>query len=236
MAHADHGLQQIIRFALVTMLRKGDLRALTKANYRPVTHTLEGVQSKTGLPFKVGIPKDLEQIILTSKGVSILNFTDFSRRWRQLIKKTNMPGLQMRDLRRSAASWALKKSKDMALISATLGHQSIEMTQRYLGTISESRQDIANTLGDLFSTQEKVERVTGIEPVSRPWEGQILPLNHTRENWDETLTPDKTVTQLYPKDQILDSEKSQERSEFSPEILQKEIERRQLLGKHAFYH
>lgn len=25
-----------------------------------------------------------------------------------------------------------------------------------------------------------VERVTGIEPVSYPWEGYVLPLNHTR--------------------------------------------------------
>lgn len=24
------------------------------------------------------------------------------------------------------------------------------------------------------------ERVTGIEPVSQPWEGRVLPLNHTR--------------------------------------------------------
>ena len=26
----------------------------------------------------------------------------------------------------------------------------------------------------------RVERVTGIEPVSQPWEGRVLPLNHTR--------------------------------------------------------
>jgi hypothetical protein len=26
----------------------------------------------------------------------------------------------------------------------------------------------------------KVERVKGIEPSSQPWEGHILPLNHTR--------------------------------------------------------
>jgi hypothetical protein len=26
----------------------------------------------------------------------------------------------------------------------------------------------------------KLERVTGIEPVSQPWEGRVLPLNHTR--------------------------------------------------------
>ena len=27
-----------------------------------------------------------------------------------------------------------------------------------------------------------LERVTGIEPVFQPWEGRILPLNHTRIN------------------------------------------------------
>ncbi len=44
------------------------------------------------------------------------------------------------------------------------------MTQRYLGVISEARQDIANTLGDLFSAPEKMERVMGIEPTSQAWE------------------------------------------------------------------
>jgi len=92
----------------------------------------------------------------------------------------------MRDLRRSAASWALKKSKDIALISATLGHRDIEMTQWYLGVISESRQDIANTLVDLFAAPEKLERVMGIEPTSHAWEARILPLYYTRKIDDST--------------------------------------------------
>ncbi|KKR86253.1 MAG: hypothetical protein UU34_C0018G0014, partial [Candidatus Curtissbacteria bacterium GW2011_GWA1_41_11] len=29
-------------------------------------------------------------------------------------------------------------------------------------------------------TSRKMERVKGIEPSSHPWEGRILPLNHTR--------------------------------------------------------
>ena len=29
----------------------------------------------------------------------------------------------------------------------------------------------------------RVERVKGIEPSSQPWEGHILPLNHTRCRW-----------------------------------------------------
>ena len=33
----------------------------------------------------------------------------------------------------------------------------------------------------------KMERVKGIEPSSQPWEGHILPLNHTR--FEITLQP-----------------------------------------------
>ncbi len=32
-----------------------------------------------------------------------------------------------------------------------------------------------------------MERVTGIEPVSRPWEGHVLPLNHTRTSYLQTI-------------------------------------------------
>ena len=32
---------------------------------------------------------------------------------------------------------------------------------------------------DYFIPKSNMEQVTGIEPVSRPWEGRILPLNHT---------------------------------------------------------
>ncbi len=73
------------------------------------------------------------------------------------------------------------------------------MTQRYLGVISEARHDWADPLGDLFSAPKKLERVMGIEPTSQPWEGRILPLNHTRENSHEISLSDKTVSQLYPK-------------------------------------
>ncbi len=35
----------------------------------------------------------------------------------------------------------------------------------------------------------KMERVTGIEPVSQPWEGRILPLNDTRLVGFATTSP-----------------------------------------------
>ena len=103
-----------------------------------------------------------------------------------------------------------RRRKDIALISATLGHRDIEMTQRCLGVISEARHDIANTLGELFSgnenervmgipatprvagapttvwrgTQpgENMERAKGIEPSSAAWEAAVLPLNDARKN------------------------------------------------------
>ena len=36
------------------------------------------------------------------------------------------------------------------------------------------------TLSVAYTSLSEVERVTGIEPVSYPWEGHVLPLNHTR--------------------------------------------------------
>jgi hypothetical protein len=35
----------------------------------------------------------------------------------------------------------------------------------------------------LVSYAPEVERVNGIAPLSRPWHGRILLLNHTRKNW-----------------------------------------------------
>ena len=32
-------------------------------------------------------------------------------------------------------------------------------------------------------TPNEMERVNGIAPLSRPWHGRILLLNHTRNNW-----------------------------------------------------
>ena len=35
---------------------------------------------------------------------------------------------------------------------------------------------------------EITERVAGIEPAFQPWEGRVLPLNHTRERCDRSET------------------------------------------------
>ena len=34
-----------------------------------------------------------------------------------------------------------------------------------------------------YTTGTEMERVNGIAPLSRPWHGRILLLNHTRRNW-----------------------------------------------------
>ena len=60
--------------------------------------------------------------------------------------------------------------------------------QRQLQTFSVSRQGVNRATENAFSVMfgevgtggTEVERVKGIEPSSQPWEGHILPLNHTR--------------------------------------------------------
>ena len=38
-----------------------------------------------------------------------------------------------------------------------------------------------------YFSKKRLERVKGIEPSSQPWEGHILPLNHTRLDGDGYL-------------------------------------------------
>ena len=47
--------------------------------------------------------------------------------------------------------------------------------------VCESESSLLYHVHKLFGLKGgEVERVKGIEPSSRPWEGHILPLNHTR--------------------------------------------------------
>ena len=52
--------------------------------------------------------------------------------------------------------------------------------RRGVARFQQKRRDPQKGMPAVFS----VERVTGIEPVSQPWEGRVLPLNHTRASDD----------------------------------------------------
>ena len=47
--------------------------------------------------------------------------------------------------------------------------------------LSASRMSRERSAGELHS--QKMERVNGVAPSSRPWHGRILLLNHTRKRW-----------------------------------------------------
>ena len=54
--------------------------------------------------------------------------------------------------------------------------------------INLCKTDVKPTLHQHCGKSLILERITGIEPVSRPWEGRILPLNHIRKLFFKNIT------------------------------------------------
>ena len=62
------------------------------------------------------------------------------------------------------------------------GLDSLKLVGAESAGLSAFRMSRERSAGELHSPME-MERVNGIAPLSRPWHGRILLLNHTRKNW-----------------------------------------------------
>lgn len=145
---------RIFNGALMTMLRLGDLMKLTKNNISAVSNSLKGIQSKTGKPFSIYIFDKIQGLIDTAPpGDRIFNFTNFRTIWERLRVKAGLgKDFQFRDLRRSGATWLYKKGSTMKSISHYLGHQSEQMTRRYIGILNEDEMIAGEYMKSIFNT------------------------------------------------------------------------------------
>lgn len=118
----------ICEIALRRFLRPSDIRHLTHLSV--VRGVIEGVQSKTGQPFRLplleGQPKryDFRGFVYRFKQAQVLAGMDYP--------KDHPLHFSVRDLRRTGATWAYHQTKDLVGISRLLGHTNTKMTERYL--------------------------------------------------------------------------------------------------------
>jgi integrase len=144
-AHPEVG--RIVMGAFLTLLRKKDLAQLSKTkNWDPVAGELRGVQAKTGLPYVVPVGEKMAGLIAEAPTDLVFDFTCFRRRWDEAIKQAGLPGVQLKDLRRTGARAMLAAGADIATVSAYLGHATITMTQRYVAAPSEDLKKAGNLL------------------------------------------------------------------------------------------
>jgi integrase len=142
---------RIFKGALMTMLRMGDLMSLKIDNVNHISNRLSGIQNKTGKPFSIYVIDELKELIATAPSDDyVFDFTNFRPTWEHLRQKAGLHDFQFRDLRRSAATWIYKKGATLRSISHYLGHQSEEMTRRYIGIHSEDEMITGKYMSSIF--------------------------------------------------------------------------------------
>jgi integrase len=128
LAAATPKTREAIRWALLTGLRRGEMLTLTPAHIRGRTIYL--TDTKSGLPRAIPIPGELDPKLFPFG----LNRNTLSKSFEAAREKAGLPHIRFHDLRRSYASWLLQGGADLGAVRDLLGHSTIAMTSRYVGT------------------------------------------------------------------------------------------------------
>lgn len=138
--HADQSLQDVMRLALLTGQRVGDVLAVTRAAI--IDNELVFRQSKTGAKVRIRITGTLKTLVdelLTRKRIATgpyliqddngqrISYWTLCKRWDRIREAAGLPGVQMRDIRPKVAS----DLDDVQRAQETLGHGQIATTQRH---------------------------------------------------------------------------------------------------------
>jgi len=145
----DH--KDICKMAILTMLRKKDLKNLSKDNINVATNQLEGIQAKTGKPYSIPITPAIQCIIDKSKTNHFLNFKNFRREFEKARTISGLQYFRISDLRRSGARTMLVNGPDIQTVSEYLGHSDLRMTQVYVPPSQNDFKKAAESLTKAYS-------------------------------------------------------------------------------------
>lgn len=128
----DPELQRIVRFAVATGLRKGNVLSLdwreVDLSSGLITVTVKGDKLHT-----VRMTAELRAMlsIATVRRGPVFDTINFRRRWAAAVKAAELHDFRFHDLRHTFASWARMAGADLADICEALGHSDVSVTMRY---------------------------------------------------------------------------------------------------------
>src|SRR5207245_1434352 len=106
------------------------------------------------------------ELVKTAPSDAVLDFTGFESRWKRVVRRAGLKGLQFRDLRRTAATALHDGGEKLRTISAMLGHGAVTTTIRYLGLKDENLKHAGDLLAakyrppvDVGNIRNRVESV-----------------------------------------------------------------------------
>lgn len=129
--YAHPRVRIIVILAMLTLLRRKNLKMLNKQNFNHALKQLTLTQSKTGKPITIPACETVTVIIGGSKYDCPCDFTNF-RKLFDRAKEESGVHFWMTDLRRTGATQMLLDGIDLRTIQRYLGHTTLVMTERYL--------------------------------------------------------------------------------------------------------
>lgn len=143
----------IVRFALATAMRRGEVLSLLWSNVNLDGRVAVLPMTKNGEMRRVPLSKDAiavlkEQRAVTVQSISgkVFDVTDIAldKAWRRVCRKAGIRGLRFHDLRHEAISRLFEMGLNPMEVSSISGHKTLQMLKRYTHLKAE---DLAKKLG-----------------------------------------------------------------------------------------
>jgi integrase len=167
-------LQRIIKGAILTGLRKGDLLKIKWSDLNLVQGQLTYYEQKKGekipkikylcqdmLDLLMKMPNKNEYVFLGPDGKPLKNV---SRSFKTALRKAEIKDFRFHDLRHTSASHLLMRGASLKEVQEHLGHSSISMTERYAHLSREFQKQKAQRLNGLIGNGEVTSEKTVRNP------------------------------------------------------------------------
>lgn len=140
---SDDDMTDILNMLLYTKLRPGDLQRITSKEIDLQRGRIAGIQHKTittknpsGVPYMVVITPKIADILLprlarVKPETPLFPFKNMQKRWKEVREKAGAMHIQLRDIRRTAATYLLDNGVDPRTVAEGLGHTSLDMLPTY---------------------------------------------------------------------------------------------------------
>ena len=160
---ADEGLKEIITCAVLTGLRKGELKSLRKKDCDLDKCQVFVQDSKTGESGYVPYCDTLFPILdaatkrCPDPELPVFSFSNFERRWERARLKAGLGDVHFHDLRHTFASHLIQNTNgDLKAVQDLMRHKDVRMTMRYAhlspGYLRQATLTLDRTFGNLGGT------------------------------------------------------------------------------------
>lgn len=78
------------------------------------------------------------------------------RAWAKVVKRADLAGLRLHDLRHTVASWAVGSGTSLPIVAKLLGHASTATTQRYSHLATHAGSDVLEAVASVYQSRTKL--------------------------------------------------------------------------------